>query len=87
MFTLLLLYYYIIFFMYSNNLEGRQGSDLIQYSTPWEYKPTNKQTNKHAPWYISALRQEKRVRRRSERVAARTMLEVDRHIGYVQEAK
>ena len=31
--------------MYSNNLEGRQGSDLIQYSTPWEYKPTNKQTN------------------------------------------
>ena len=29
--------------MYSNNLEGRQGSDLIQYSTPWEYKPTNKQ--------------------------------------------
>ena len=44
MFTLLLLYYYIIFFMYSNNLEGRQGSDLIQYSTPWEYEPTNKQT-------------------------------------------
>ena len=34
----------------------------------------------HAPWYTSALRQEKRVRRRSERVAARTMLEVDRQI-------
>ena len=31
----------------------------------------------HAPWYTSTLRQEKRVRRRSERVAARTMLEVD----------
>ena len=30
--------------MYSNNLEGRQGSDLIQYSTPWEYELTNKQT-------------------------------------------
>ena len=29
--------------MYSNNLEGRQGSDLIQYSAPWEYKLTNKQ--------------------------------------------
>ena len=34
----------------------------------------------HAPWYTSALRQEKRVHRRSERVAARTMLEVDRQI-------
>ena len=34
----------------------------------------------HAPWYTSALRQEKRVRRRGERVAARTMLEVDRQI-------
>ena len=34
----------------------------------------------HASWYTSALRQEKRVRRRSERVAARTMLEVDRQI-------
>ena len=34
----------------------------------------------HAPWYTSALRHEKRVRRRSERVAARTMLEVDRQI-------
>ena len=43
MFTLLLLYYYIIFFMDSNNLEGRQGSDLIQYSAPWEYELTNKQ--------------------------------------------
>ena len=34
----------------------------------------------HAPWYTRALRQEKRVRRRSERVAARTMLEVARQI-------
>ena len=34
----------------------------------------------HAPWYTSAVRQEKRVRRRGERVAARTMLEVDRQI-------
>ena len=34
----------------------------------------------HAPWYTSALRREKRLRRRSERVAARTMLEVDRQI-------
>ena len=34
----------------------------------------------HAPWYTSALRQVKRVRRPSERVAARTMLEVDRQI-------
>ena len=34
----------------------------------------------HAPWYTSALRQEKRVRMRSERVVARTMLEVDRQI-------
>ena len=34
----------------------------------------------HAPWYTSALRQEKKVRRRRERVAARTMLEVDRQI-------
>ena len=43
MFILLLyvLLYYI--FMYSNNLEGRQGSDLIQYSVPWEYELTNKQ--------------------------------------------
>ena len=32
------------------------------------------------PGTPSALRQEKRVRRRSERVAARTQLEVDRHI-------
>ena len=39
----------------------------------------------HAPWYTSALRQEKKVHRRSERVAARTILEVDREI--VQEAK
>ena len=39
----------------------------------------------HAPWYTSTLRQEKRVCKRSERVAARTMLEVDRQI--VQEAK
>ena len=30
--------------MYSNNLEGRQGSDLIQYSVPWEYELTNKTT-------------------------------------------
>ena len=29
----------------------------------------------HAPWYTSALRHEKRVRRRSERVAARMMLD------------
>ena len=34
----------------------------------------------HAPGYKSAIRQEKGVRRRSERVAARTMLEVDRQI-------
>ena len=34
----------------------------------------------HAPWYTSALRQGKRVRRRGERVAARTILEVDRQI-------
>ena len=34
----------------------------------------------HAPWYTSAVRQETRVSRRSERVAARTMLEVDRMI-------
>ena len=34
----------------------------------------------HSPWYTSALRREKRVRRRGERVAARTQLEVDRHI-------
>ena len=42
-FIIIVLLYYI--FMYSNNLEGRQGSDLIQYSTPWEYELTNKQTN------------------------------------------
>ena len=43
----------------------------------------------HAPWYTSALRQEKRVRRRSERVAARTMLEVGPtdSSGYIQKAK
>ena len=34
----------------------------------------------HAPWYKSALRQEKRMHRRSERVAARTQLEVDRQM-------
>ena len=34
----------------------------------------------HSPWYTSALRREKRVRRRGERVAARTQLEVDRQI-------
>ena len=34
----------------------------------------------HAPWYTSALRQEKRVGRRSGRVAARTILDVDRQI-------
>ena len=34
----------------------------------------------HAPGYTSPIRQEKGVRRRSERVAARTMLEVDRQI-------
>ena len=34
----------------------------------------------HSPWYTSALRQEKRVRGRGERVAARTQLEVDRQI-------
>ena len=43
--------------MYSNNLEGRQGSDLIQYSVPWEYELTNKQqvivirSKKLTPWY------------------------------------
>ena len=35
------------------------------------------------PTCSSALRQEKRVRRRSERVAARTMLEFDRQIVHV----
>ena len=39
----------------------------------------------HASWYTSALRQEKRVRRRSERVAARTMLEDDRQIVQAQD--
>ena len=34
----------------------------------------------HSPWYTSALRREKRVRRRGERVVARTQLEVDRQI-------
>ena len=34
----------------------------------------------HSPWYTSALRREKRARRRGERVAARTQLEVDRQI-------
>ena len=34
----------------------------------------------HSPWYTSVLRREKRVRRRGERVAARTLLEVDRQI-------
>ena len=37
--------------MYSNNLEGRQGSDLIQYSVPWEYKLTNKQTKKYGCFF------------------------------------
>ena len=31
----------------------------------------------HSPWYTSALRREKRVRMRDERVAARTQMEVD----------
>ena len=34
----------------------------------------------YSPWYTSALRREKRARRRGERVAARTQLEVDRQI-------
>ena len=34
----------------------------------------------HSPWYTSALRREKRARRRGKRVAARTQLEVDRQI-------
>ena len=34
----------------------------------------------HSPWYTSALRWEKRARRRCERVAARTQIEVDRQI-------
>ena len=34
----------------------------------------------HSPWYTSALRREKRVRRRGERVAVRTQLEVDRQL-------
>ena len=34
----------------------------------------------HLSWYTSALRREKRVRRRGERVSARTQLEVDRQI-------
>ena len=34
----------------------------------------------HSPWYTSALRREKSARRRGERVAARTQLEVDRQI-------
>ena len=33
-----------------------------------------------SPWYTSALRREKRARRRGERVATRTWLEVDRQI-------
>ena len=33
-----------------------------------------------SPWYTSELRQEKRVRRRSKRVASQTQLEVDRQI-------
>ena len=32
----------------------------------------------HVPWYASSFRQGKVVRRRGERVAARTMLEIDR---------
>ena len=39
--------------MYSNNLEGRQGSDLIQYSVPWEYELTNKQTIGQHRWSTS----------------------------------
>ena len=34
----------------------------------------------HSPWYMNELRWEKRARRRGERVAARTQLEVDQHI-------
>ena len=34
----------------------------------------------HSPWYTSTLRREKRARRRGERVASRTQLEVDRQI-------
>ena len=55
-FIIIVLLYYN--FMYSNNLEGRQGSDLIQYSTPWEYELTNKQTNeflKNFKWKMFLL--------------------------------
>ena len=34
----------------------------------------------HSPWYMSALRRKKRARRRGERVAAQTQLEVGRQI-------
>ena len=37
----------------------------------------------HSPLCTNALRQEKRVRRQSDRVAVRTILEVDRHIVQV----
>ena len=45
---------------------------------PLQCKKTTLQP--HSPWYKSALRWEKSARRRGERVAARTQLEVDRQI-------
>ena len=64
-------------------------NDLIDYynstlqNLTHKYAPLQCKTiplRPYAPWYTGALRQEKRVCRWSERVAARTMLEVDRQI-------
>ena len=59
-------------------------NDLIDYYNSTQHNLTDKyaplQCKKIAPWYTSALRREKRARRRGERVAARTQLEVARQI-------
>ena len=57
-------------------------NDLIDYYNSTLQNLTDKYAplQCNSPWYTSALRREKRARRRGERVAARTQLEVDRQI-------
>ena len=52
--------------------------NLTDKYAPLQYKKIA--LRPHSPWYTNALRREKTVRRRGERVAARTQLEVDRQI-------
>ena len=61
-----------------NDLIDYYNSTLQNFTD--KYAPLQCKNIALRPWYMSALRREKRTRRRGERVAAQTQLEVDRQI-------